>query len=95
MKKVLVVGTRTRLDEFQKLELANAEISFLDQFYVELEEVEIPFDEIEKPDDDYFIDNFDMGDYDVVIDLALDDHTRPESRSHRGSVRSSPDAGYH
>ena len=75
MKKVLVIGPRPRLDEFRKLELNNVEISYLDQFYVDLDQGDIPFDEIEKPLDEYFIDNFDIAGYDIVFDLSLDDNT--------------------
>ncbi|MEM7039357.1 MAG: 3-hydroxyacyl-CoA dehydrogenase family protein [Bacteroidota bacterium] len=74
MKKVLVIGTRDRLDEFRQLELKNANLAFLDQFYVDLEQVDIPFDEIEKPEDEYYIEGLEVGNYDVVFDLNLDDN---------------------
>ncbi|MEM0998192.1 MAG: 3-hydroxyacyl-CoA dehydrogenase family protein [Bacteroidota bacterium] len=74
MKNVLIVGTRIRLDEFRKVELKNANLSLLDQFYLDLEEMDVPIDMMEKPDDEYFIDNLDVAAYDVVFDLSLDDH---------------------
>ncbi len=75
MKKVLVIGPRPRLDEFRKLELQNADVSYLDQFYMDLEQVDIPFDEIEKPVDEYYIEQFDLAEYHLVFDLSLDDNT--------------------
>jgi 3-hydroxybutyryl-CoA dehydrogenase len=74
MKNVIVIGTRARLDEFQSLELKNAQISYMDQFYLDLEDMDVPIDMMEKPEDEYYIDNFDMSSYDVVFDLSLDDH---------------------
>ena len=45
-----------------------------DQFYVDLEQTDIPFDEIEKPNDEYFIDHLEIGEYEVIFDLSLDDN---------------------
>ena len=74
MKKVLVIGPRGRLDEFHNLDLKNASVAYMDQFYVDLDQVDIPFDDIDKPEDEYFIENVNIGSYDLVFDLALDDH---------------------
>ncbi len=74
MKKVLVIGPRPRLDEFRQLKLQDAEISYLDQFYIDLDQADIPFDDIEKPEDEYYIDNMELADYQIVFDLSLDDN---------------------
>ena len=74
MKKVLVIGPRPRLDEFRQLKLQNAEVSYLDQFYIDLEQYDIPFDDIEKPEDEYYIEQFDVADFQVVFDLSFDDN---------------------
>jgi len=74
MKKVLVIGPRPRLDEFKTLELKNAEVSYMDQFYVDLDQIDIPFDEIEEPNDEYFMEELQVSAFDVVFDLALDDN---------------------
>lgn len=74
MKNVLVIGTRVRLDEFQNIELKNAQISFLDQFYLDLEDMDVPIDLLEKPDDEYYIEDLELEKFDVVFDLSLDDH---------------------
>lgn len=74
MKKILVIGSRPRLDEFQQLDLQSAEIDFLDQFYLDLDQIEVPFQELETPEDDYFIENIQVPAYDVVFDLNLDEN---------------------
>lgn len=74
MKKVLVIGPRPRLDEFRQLKLENAEVSYLDQFYIDLEQSDIPFDDIEKPEDEYYIEQFELADFQVVFDLSFDDN---------------------
>lgn len=88
MKKVLVIGPRNRLDEFSKLTLENAEVDFLDQFYADLEQEEIPFEELEPPMDEYFISDLNIRSYDVVFDLSLDEN--PENldlyHDHDGQV---------
>lgn len=74
MKKVLVIGPRPRLDEFKTLELKNAEVSYMDQFYVDLDQIDIPFNEIENPNDEYFMEKLEVAEYDIVFDLSLDDN---------------------
>lgn len=80
MKKVLVIGSRRRLDEFRKVELQNAEISYLDQFYLDMEHMEFPMEEMEKPSDEYYIEEVQIGSYDIVFDLGLDEH--PDNLDH-------------
>lgn len=74
MKNVLVIGTRARLDEFRNIKLENATVSYLDQFYLDLEEMEVPIDDLETPDDEYFIAEVSPKEYDVIFDLSLDDN---------------------
>lgn len=74
MKSVLVIGTRSRLDEFKELNVQNAEISYCDQFYLELEEVELHVGEVEVPNDEYYIADLDPSAYEVIFDLTLDEN---------------------
>lgn len=80
MKNVLVIGTRRRLDEFRNVKLENATISYLDQFYLEMDQMDLPIEEMEKPQDEYYIDQVNIATYDIVFDLALDEH--PENLDH-------------
>lgn len=74
MKKIIAIGPRGRLEDFQQLPLQNVELHLLDQFYLDLEEIEIPLDDITEPDDEFYIRDVDFSDYDVVFDLALDEN---------------------
>ncbi len=74
MNKVLVIGPRSRLDEFRQLHLQDAEISYLDQFYIDLDHEGISLEGIDKPNDEYYIDNLELTDFQIVFDLALDDN---------------------
>ncbi len=76
MKKILVIGPRNRIEEFQQLELQDAEVSYLDQFYLDYERMTIALEEIPSPEDEFFIDNPEPGSYDIIIDLALDRHSK-------------------
>jgi 3-hydroxybutyryl-CoA dehydrogenase len=74
MMKVLVIGSRNRIDEFRQLTLQGAEIDYLDQFYLDMGELEVPADATPLEIDPYFMAEVDLSTYPVIFDLNLDDY---------------------
>jgi 3-hydroxybutyryl-CoA dehydrogenase len=72
--KVLVIGQRNRIDEFRQLNLQAAEIVYLDQFYLDIEELHADAEQTPLESDPYYREEVDLSQYDVVFDLSLDDH---------------------
>jgi 3-hydroxybutyryl-CoA dehydrogenase len=74
MMKILVIGQRNRIDEFRQLPILNAEIDFLDQFYLDIEELHASNESAPLTGDPYFMEEVDLSTYPVIFDLSLDDH---------------------
>jgi 3-hydroxybutyryl-CoA dehydrogenase len=74
MKKVLVLGEAKRLDEFRKLALQNAEVSYLDQFFVDFDSEDLLPQVNAGTNVEASPATADFGSFDVVFDLSLDDN---------------------
>lgn len=74
MMKVLVIGLRNRIDEFRQLSLQDAEVDYLDQFYLDIEELEAPVEDAPLAHDPYYMEEVDLTQYDAIFDLSLDDY---------------------
>ena len=74
MKKVLVVGETNRLDEFKKLNLLDADVAYLDQFFVDAETEDLLFQAEQGTAESQTVFIPEYGEYDIIFDLSLDDN---------------------
>lgn len=77
MKKILVLGPRERVEEFQKLEIQNASVKYADSYYFDSDDFladMVVGDQDESKDPLYWEGASDLENYDVIFDLDMDDN---------------------